>query len=139
MTTTLKLAGATQRTSGIATEAIANTAAFTGSAIDNAINKDGYLSVEALYSYASAPTAAKSVQVYLLYSFDGTNYEEVSSRSLVTQFSPAADTSAHRRAIIANLRLLPFAFKLHVINVDTAQTITLTLDARTHNEEAVTS
>ena len=136
--TTFKLSAATQRTRGFAEQAIADTASHTGDAIDNATNKDLYLSVEALYQYATAPTAEKTVSLYLLYSFDGTNYEEVHAARKIAQFSPAADTDPHRRSLIRGLRLLPCAFKLHAINVDTAQQITLTLDARTHNEEAVT-
>ena len=136
--TTFKLSAATQRTSGFAEQAIADTASHTGDAIDNATNKDLYLSVEALYQYATAPTAAKTVALYLLYSFDGTNYEEVHARALIASLSPAADTDAHRRVLVASRQLLPFAFKLHAINVDTGQQITLTLNVHTHNEEAVT-
>lgn len=136
--TTFKLSAATQRASGFAAQAIANTASHTGDAIDNATNKDLYLSVEALYQYATAPTAAKTVSLYLLYSFDGTNYEEVHARTLIASLSPAADTAAHRRVLVAGRQLLPFSFKLHAINVDTGQQITLTLNVHTHNEEAVT-
>ena len=135
--TTLKLTAATARTTGFAAQAIANTASHLGDEINNATNKDLYLSLEALYQYATAPTASKNVDFYILYAFDGTNYEEASAARIIATLSPAADTAAHRRVLVESLLLLPFPFKLHVLNKDTEQTITLTLDARTHNEEAV--
>lgn len=130
---TLQLKAATSRTSGFSSTTVANGATGTGSAIDNATNLDQYLTAEFVYSYSVAPTASKTIKVHITYSVDGTNYEEVGDKNLVAVLSPAADTSAHRVVVIRDLLLLPFAFKIVIVNVDTAQTITVTVDARTYN------
>ena len=135
-TVTLKLTNGVLRTSGFAAQAIATTANHTGDVIDNAANLDPEMTLEALYQYATAPTAAKTVVVHLLKSVDGTNYEEVSSKNQIAAFSPAADTDAHRIVLASGRALQPFRFKLYVENTDTAQTITLTLNCYTHGQKA---
>jgi hypothetical protein len=81
--------------------------------------------------------SGKTVKVYAIYATGGTSFEETSSRALVGAFSPAADTSSHRQVILRNVPLLPFKFQLVVENVDTAQTITVTVNAYTHNDRIV--
>ena len=130
---TVQLEAATSRTSGFSSTTIADGANNSGSAIANQTNLDELLTAEFVWSYGSAPTASKTVKVHLLYSVDGTNYEEAASHNLVGVFSPAADTSTHRVVVIRDEPLLPHAFKIHVENVDTGQTITLTVNAYTHN------
>lgn len=130
-----KLRTATSRTTGIAAENIANTAGFTGSEIDNSVNLDPEATIEAVYSYAVAPTAAKTVRLHLLKAVDGTNYEEVSAKNVVASFSPTADTSAHRVVLCNDLLLGPHKFKLYALNVDTAQTIALTLVCYTYGRK----
>jgi len=131
----IKHAAAVERATGISSQAIANAASFTGDAIDNATNRDTYLSVELSWSYATAPTAGKTVEVHVLYAVDGTNFEELSPQSMRAVVSPLADTSSHRRLILDAIPLAPFKFKLAVKNVDTAQTITATLKAYTWHTE----
>lgn len=130
---TIQLKSASSRTSGFSSTTIANGATGTGNAIDNATNLDQFLNAEFVYSYGTSPTASKSVKVYLTYSVDGTNYEDVSDKCLVGVFSPSADTSTHRVVMLQDIPLKPFAFKIVVVNVDTAQTITLTVNAYTHS------
>lgn len=132
-----RLEAASSRTSGFSSTTITNGSTGTGSAIDNSSNLDELLSAEFVYSYATNPTASKTVEIYLTYAVDGSNYEEVATNCLIGSFSPAADTSTHRRVIIRNLPILPFAFKIVVKNVDTAQTITLTVNAYTHSFKIV--
>lgn len=133
----IKLEAATSRTSGFSSTTIANAATGTGSAIDNATNLDLFLSGEFVWSYGTNPTASKTVKIYITYALDGTNYESADVSNLIGAFSPSADTSTHRLVKIKNYPLLPFAFKIVVENVDTAQTITLTVNAYTHNEKVV--
>jgi len=135
---TIKLEAATSRTSGFSTTTIADGATGTGSAIANQTNLDKYLTADFYYTYSVNPTASKTVKVYLVYAVDGTNYEDVDDNTnLAAVFSPAADTDNHRVVLLRNWPVLPFAFKLVVVNVDTAQTITLTVNAYTHNEAIV--
>lgn len=130
---TVKLEAASSRTSGISSQTIADGADFTGSAIDNSANLDAELNAEMVWSYGSAPTASKSVNLYLLYSKDGTNYEPIDPKNQIASFSPPTDTSTHRLMLVRGLMLLPKAFKLAAKNVDTGQTITLTVNAETFN------
>lgn len=131
---TLQLKAASSRTSGFAATEIANTATGTGSEIDNSANLDALLSAAILYQYASAPTAAKTIKIHLIYAIDGTNYEDVGAWNQIGAISPAADTNAHREARLRNVPLLPFKFKIVIVNVDTAQTVTVTVNAYTHND-----
>jgi hypothetical protein len=141
MTTYVQKSGAlAARTSGVATEAITNTSTYLGSEIDNATNKDRYLTIEAVWSYASAPTAAKTLRLFIEYAVDGTNYETASpTQGQIANWSPPASTSAQRLVIVRSRLILPSKFKIRCTNVDTGQTVTMTLNAYTHNDEAVSS
>lgn len=132
-----KLNAATARTSGFSSTAIANAASANGSTIDNATNLDELLTAEVVYSYGTNPTASKTIKIYLCYAPDGTNFESHDASNLISTFSPAANTSTHRRTLIKGYPLLPFAFRLVVENVDTGQTITVTINAYTHNSQVV--
>lgn len=132
-----RLEAATLRTSGFSSTTIATAAATTGSTIANQTALDEFLTVEFDYSFATNPTAGKTVEIYLLYSVDGTNFSEESAVELIGSFSPDVDTSSHRRVIIKDYPLLPFAFKIHIKNVDTGQTITVTVNAYTHSSKVI--
>ena len=144
-TYTQSLAASASRTSGISSQTIATAHAYLGSAIDNATNLDPYADIEAVWSYGSAPTVSKTVKIHLLWSQDATNYEEGSDSGtetpplpgcLVAVFSPPADTSTHRK-LFQGIPLSPYKFKAFVENVDTAQTITITLNISTRSDKAV--
>lgn len=134
---TLKLEAATDRTSGFSSTTIADGATAVGSAIANHTNLDAYLTAEFVYYYGTNPTADKTVKIYLTYSRDATNYEDVGPKNLIGAFSPSADTDTHRVVMLRSVPLLPYDFKLVVVNVDTGQTLTLTVNAATHNDAAV--
>lgn len=116
-------------TSGISSQAIADGSSYTGSAIDNTTNRYPYLAVEAVWSYGTAPTANKTVEFHLLHALDSTNYEDMSSKTLIGAISPDADTSTHRQVIRTAVPLVADSFKLAVKNVDTGQQITITVNA----------
>ena len=125
-----KIGSLVSTSTGVSSQSIANGATFTSTnEIDNTTDRYGYMAVEAVWQYASAPTANKSVEVYLLRSLDGTNYEEVGSQALVAAFSPPADTATHRRVLLTALPLVAAKYKFAVKNVDTAQTITISVNA----------
>lgn len=132
---THKLASITSRSTGISNANVTSGAEVAGSVIDNATNLDSFLDVEIIWSYATAPTANKTVEIRMLYSLDGTNYEE--SWRVIGAVSPPADTVSHRRLVVTGLLLEPLPFKLAVKNVDTAQTVTVTLNAVTYNMQTI--
>ena len=130
-----KIGSLVSTSTGVSSQAIANDATFTSATeIDNTSDRYGYMAVEVTWQYATAPTAGKSVEVYLLRSLDGTNYEEVASQALVAGFSPPADTAAHRRVLLTALPLVAAKYKFAVRNVDTAQAITISLLAYRYYE-----
>jgi len=121
----------TSRTTGFSSTVIATGSETAGSEIDNATNLDEILDCEIIWSYSVAPTANKTMEVWALYSFDGTNYTtRADGGVLLRAFSPPVDTSTHRMPIL-NVWLMPYKFKLHVRNVDTGQSITATVNAWT--------
>lgn len=126
-----KIGSLAPTSTGVSSQAVANGATFTSATeIDNTTARYGYMAVEVTWQYATlAPTANKSVEVYLLRSLDGTNYEEVDPQALVAGFSPPADTAAHRRVLLTAFPLIAAKYKFAVRNVDTAQTITISLNA----------
>lgn len=138
----------TSRTSGISSASVATTANYLGSAIDNATNLDSIADIEFVWSYATAPTANTSLRLYILYAFDGTNYEEGAGdgtgtgdvdplpHCLIRSVSPPADTSAHRACF--SVPIEPYKFKLLVMNVDTGQTATVTVNVKTRKEAQIT-
>jgi hypothetical protein len=122
----------TSRATGFSSTVIDHTNETTGSEIDNATNLDEILDCELVWRYVGqAPTPNKTVEVWLLYSFDGTNYTTRDDGGILLRvFSPPADTSTHRLPILG-MPLMPYKFKLHVRNVDTGQSITVTMNAQT--------
>lgn len=140
--------GGTTRTSGIAAAAIASGANYLGSAIDNATNLDDIADIEIVWAYATAPTASKTLSLHLLYAMDGTNYEEGAGDGTgtgdvdplacteITAISPAADTSTHRKFI--SVDIAPYACKLLVRNVDTAQEAAVTVNIKTRKSAQIT-
>jgi hypothetical protein len=123
------------------TTGISGTTIATGSnsALSNTLDNSGatragHLALELAYSFGTNPTATKALDVYIEEAKDGTNFEDASPplgwihRILVT-----ADTSAHRVAL-PDIVLRPVAYRVRIVNVDTAQTVTVTLTAATWND-----
>jgi len=125
-----KIGALASTSTGVSSQAVANGATYTSTTeIDNTTARYGYMAVEVTWQYATAPTANRSVEVYLLRSLDGTDYEGVASQALVAAFSPPTDTAAHRRVLLTAFPLIAAKYKFAVRNVDTAQTITISLNA----------
>ncbi len=140
----ISLVGGTSRTTGISNQTVANTYNFLSStAIDNSANLDDIADFEIIWQYSTAPTANKSLRLYIVYSFDGTNYEDAASDTvepvrltLIRAWSPPADTASHRM-VVGGFPLLPYKFKLLVRNHDTGQTVTTTVNCVTRKAAQV--
>jgi hypothetical protein len=120
------------RTTGFINAVINNGGAMTGDEIDNVSFLDEILDCEIEWRYNTAPTPNRTVEVWLLYSFDGTNYttRESGGGILLRAFSPHPDMNTYRIPILG-VPLMPFKFKLQVRNVDTGQPIIVTVNAQT--------
>lgn len=123
----LKPTALTSLTTGISNQTIANGASFTGSEIDNTSMRYSLMAVEVVWSYTTAPTANKTVELQVLEAVDGTNYEDTART--IAAWSPPADTNTHRRLLLSEYPLLSDKFKLAVKNTDTGQSITVTVNA----------
>lgn len=131
MTTyTVKPSAQTAITSGIAGATIAtgNNSALSNTIDNNGATRYGYLGGELVYQYGVAPTAGKTLAIYYERSKDGTNFEDANpSLGWLHSIAPTADTSAHRVAL-PRIPLEPVAYRARIINVDTGQTVTCTLN-----------
>jgi len=85
------------------------------------------MAVEVVWSYTTAPTANKTVELQVLEAVDGTNYEDTART--IAAWSPPADTNTHRRLLLSEYPLLADKFKLAVKNTNTGQSITVTVNA----------
>lgn len=87
---------------------------------DAADELDLYVDLELTVTYAVAPTENSLVEVYIVRSVDGTNYEDASAEGrpkhgYVGGFVLDNVTSA-QRIILPEVRLPPDDFKLYVVN-----------------------
>ncbi len=138
----------TARTTGISSASVASGANYLGSAIDNATNLDSIADVEWIWQFATAPTSNKTMKLFVLYSHDGSNFEEGAGdgsgsgdvdplpHCLVRAVSPPADTNTHR--LFCTLPVEPYKFKLLVQNTDTGQTATVSVNLKTRKEAQIT-
>jgi len=135
----ISLVGGTARATGISNQQINSGYNYLSSTvIDNAQNLDDLADFEIIWQYYdTAPTANKSLRLYIVYSMDGENWEDAASNTtepvrltLVTAWSPPADNASHRM-IRGNFPLLPYPFRLLVRNHDTGQTVTITVNCIT--------
>lgn len=124
----LKPTALTSLTTGISNQTIENGASFTGSEIDNTSTRYSLMAVEVSWRYLSAPSANKTVELQILESLDGTNYED--TPRTIAAFSPPVDYNVdHRKVLLTAYPLLADKFKLVLKNTDTGQTITATVKA----------
>lgn len=131
---TQKVSAFSNLDAGISSQTVSNGSSYTSSTvIDNTSNRNSLMVIEAVWSYTTAPTGSRTVEIYLLKSIDGTNYEAVAETFPLSSFSPPADTSSHRHVVGQDIPLLPCKYKLAVKNVDTQQTITITVIAKAYN------
>lgn len=135
-TSTVKPSAQTAFTSGVAAETIATGSnSVVSDTLDNSgATRYGYLSGEIVYQYSVAPTAGKNLNLYVERAKDGSNFEDASpNNGWLMMISPAADTDSHRVALPV-IPLMPEAVRLRIVNVDTAQTVTVTLNLYTHSD-----
>jgi hypothetical protein len=123
----LKPTSQTSLSTGITSQSVANGAVYTGTEIDNRTTRYGFMAVEASWSYATAPTANRTVEVRILED-NGNGYETGNGR-VIAAFSPPANTNSHSTVLLSDRPLRANRFKLAVRNVDTGQSITVTLYA----------
>ena len=129
----------TARTSGISADTIAAGSNEIGSEIDNEVNLDRYMSAELTWTCATASTENEVMELYILYSLDGTNYED-GSDSVDPKKSPVAvfvddGGTAVQKQTVSGISIKPFAFKALLKSELTNSAASVTLDIETYNEE----
>lgn len=137
----VKWGDSTSQTTGISSDSITSGANLLGSSIDNSANKDRWLDLELAFTCDVSPTAGKYIEGCVLYSFDGTNYEDGDDTTdpasgLVAVFPCRAATSAQRVNRV-NIPIAPYAFKILLKSELDQDATSVTLTAYTHNENVV--
>jgi len=139
MANEIKWATPASRTTGIVTQAIAAGANYLGSEIDNGTNKDRFITVDLTFTCGSAPTADKTIELYVIYDVTSSDYEEGDAtptdpkKSPVAIFAAKAVTAA-QQIVFESIPIAPFAFKL-LLKSELDQSASCTLLAYSHNEE----
>lgn len=148
MATTKWIAG-TSGTSGLSTllgtelNALANDAAATSAAVANQTNLELFADFELVATFATAPTADKTCDLYLIRSVDNTNYEDASAtrppaNGYVGSFV-LDNVGTQQRKILPNVQLPPESFKVLLVNKSgyamTASGHTLRMN--TYNQQVV--
>lgn len=116
MSRTIKHETAASRTTGIAAASINAGVNYLGSEIDNSTNKDTDATIEVAFTCGVAPTANKTIEVYLIYAVDGSNYED-GAVAVDPTLSPngivaARAVTAAQKVTIKGLPIMPFKFKV---------------------------
>ncbi len=102
----------------------------TSHSFDNTDGRYTRLHIWASWSYTAAPIANRTVEVYLLRSFDGVNFESLTGDDPVwpiASFSPPATTASRKLLLVSGVDLQAAKYKIGIRNVDTGQTITITI------------
>lgn len=100
---------------------LTTTGTVTGSAVDNSSDKYLYGDFELFITYGTNPTAGSLIQLSLLRSVDGSNYEATGGASVVGSFVLAATTSG-QTLVVRGVPLPPGLFKPHIAALTTGQT-----------------
>lgn len=99
--------------------ALANNAGVTTATIENNATLDQYADFELLATFGVAPVADTTVDLYLVRTVDGTNFEDASatrpSPEFVGSFVLDAVTTAQRK-IVRGVMLPPTSFRLLIVN-----------------------
>lgn len=103
-------------------------AAITGSAVDNDADRDMYADFELKITYGTNPTAGSVIELYIIRTVDGTNFEDgatsgpvIPQSGYVGAFVLRATTSA-QRMIIPGVPIPPRDFHVLVVARTTGQT-----------------
>lgn len=102
--------------------------AITGSAIDNDTDLDIYADFELVITYGTGPTAGSAIELYIVRTVDGTNFEDASTTGpivpqggFVGAFILRSVTTA-QRMIIPGVPIPPRDFHVMVVAKTTGQT-----------------
>lgn len=98
---------------------LANNAGVTTATIENNTTLDQYADFELVATYGTAPVADTTVDLYIVRTVDGTNFEDASasrpSAEFVGSFVLDNVTTAQRK-IVRGVMLPPNSFKLLIVN-----------------------
>ena len=128
----------TPRTTGIAAQSIPNAEGFVSSSIiDNSSNLDDTMDLQITINCASAPVANTVLYVYLLFSIDGTNYEDGSTSLQPVKVPiasiPARAVTGAQGVSVAGIPIPPQPVKIACWNA-LGQTSTTTVLADTYRK-----
>lgn len=118
---------------GLNDVSIASGTEVEGMEFDNTTTRYAYLRLVLTYSYATAPTANKTIEVRVKRQTGTTTFE--SRSKVIGADSPLADTATQSNVIVEFFPIVAAKYRFSIRNVDTGQTGTFTLKAQGHYEE----
>ena len=143
MAVTFPWDSATSRPSGISNTCFIYGTGRFSTEIDNATFRDTWLALELLVEEEEyTPTANKPIEIFLLYAFDGTNYE--TGNTSTKPLKPPVATmllpnTFPLRQTAGSIPLAPFKLKLLVFGGDFDEEVQITLKTYTYREQVATA
>jgi hypothetical protein len=101
---------------------LASTGTAVSSAVDNDADLDTLADFELVIAYGTNPTAGSLIELYIVRTVDGTNYEDVTPQSGFAGAFVLAATTSTQRLIIPGVPIPPRDFKTYVVAKTTGQT-----------------
>ena len=127
----------TNRNTGIAAQTVAAGANALGNTINNAFNADRFCDVSMSTTFGTAPTADKTIELYVLYSDDGTSYElgdnTTDPKKIPVAVQSLAAITAEQVAVFSGIPLAPRPFKI-LVKSEADQSATISILCETYNE-----
>jgi hypothetical protein len=99
--------------------ALANNAGVVTAVVENSTSLDQYADFELVVTYGTAPTADTTVDLYIVRTIDGTNYEDATATRPTPEFVGSFvldNVTTAQRKIVRGVMLPPISFKLLIVN-----------------------
>lgn len=113
---------------GTSTTLAAAAGIISNATYDNSNTSNYYFwaALEFVGSWASAPTAASTIEIYLVPALDGTNYADLSNTTpnpnQLRAVLPVQGVTGAQRIVVDDVKLAPYLYKAYIRN-QTNQTI----------------
>lgn len=113
---TVKPVELTSRSTGISAQAVNSGSNYLGSEIDNSTNQDQYINLVISSEFGTAPTENDTIEIYLLYALDGTNYEygdaSTDPKKNPVAIQALAAVTSEQIMVFENISVPPAKFKI---------------------------
>jgi hypothetical protein len=109
--------------------------------VDNTQIRDRECCIEVVFTFGVAPTPFKPLEIYLIYSMDGTNFEDgsdsVDPTCQMAGSVPVRAVTSAQRVTIKGVPLRPFKFKVMLKNKTDQSVGTIVITVTSYSEQQV--